>query len=75
LTAIAGFWGGGMIAVLVAKVVGAFTRCPAEPETGAPCNWFTFAFLGAIVGLVVMPVISIWLLRRGRIRARNIERG
>ena len=75
LTAIAGFWGGGMIAVLVAKVVGALTKCAAESETGAPCNWFTYAEFGAITGLIVLPAISIWLLRRGRGRARNTERG
>lgn len=75
LTAIAGFWGGGMIAVLIAKLVGALTKCAAEPETGAPCNWFTYAVFGAITGLIVLPSIAIWLLRRGRARARNIERG
>lgn len=75
LTAFSGFWAGAMIAVLVAKVVGALNKCAADPETGAPCNWFTYAVFGAIIGMVVLPSIAIWLLRRGRIRARNTERG
>jgi hypothetical protein len=70
----AGFAGGGMIAVLVAKMVGFFGRCPAEAETGAPCNWFTFAVFGAVIGAVVVPAISIWFFRRGRVRANN-DRG
>lgn len=71
----AGFAGGGMIAVLIAKAVGALTRCPTEAETGAPCNWFTYAVFGAISGAVLVPLVSIWFFRRGRSRARTIERG
>jgi hypothetical protein len=74
-TAIAGFAGGGMIAVLVAKIVGAATRCTSEAETGAPCNWFTYWFYGAVIGAVLLPVIAISMLRRGRRRANNSERG
>jgi hypothetical protein len=70
----AGFAGGGMIAVLVAKMVGFFGRCAPDAETGAPCNWFTFAVFGAVIGAVVVPSISIWFFRRGRVRANN-ERG
>ena len=70
-----GFAGGGMIAVLIAKIVGALSRCASEPETGAPCNWFTYAVFGALLGAVVVPLVSIWFFRRGRIRARHNERG
>jgi len=69
-----GFGGGGMIAVLVAKIIGGVMHCAADAETGAPCNWFTFAVRGAIVGAVLVPVISLWLFRRGRVRANN-DRG
>ena len=74
-TVVAGFAGGGMIAVLIAKIVGAMTKCPAEAETGAPCNWFTYWFFGAIAGAVLLPAISVLLLRRARRRANNSERG
>jgi hypothetical protein len=75
VTAIAGFVGGGMVAVLVAKIVGALSRCAADAETGAPCNWGTYWLRGALVGLVLLPSISIWLLRRGRRREQYTKRG
>jgi hypothetical protein len=70
---VAGFAGGGMIGVLIAKIIGAARRCPSEAETGAPCSWFTFAVFGAIAGAVVLPVIAISLLRRARMRTHNSE--
>jgi hypothetical protein len=73
-SAFVGFAGGGMIAVLIAKIVGALTRCSPEAETGAPCSWFTYAVFGALGGLVVVPIVSLWLFRRGRARA-NSDRG
>ena len=75
LTAISGLFAGGMIAVLVAKIVGGVRACPAELETGAPCNWFAYVVVGACIGLLAFPTTSILLLRRGRQRARNSERG
>ena len=84
LTVAAGFAGGGMISVLIAKVVGAATKCVSDAETGAPCNWFTYAVFGAIIGAVALPILSIWSLRRSRRRAalstnstnaENSERG
>jgi len=74
-TAVAGFAGGGMIAVLVAKIVGAITKCTANAETGAPCNWYTYWFYGAVAGTILLPAISITLLRRARRRTPNSERG
>lgn len=75
LTAVAGFAGGGMIAVLIAKIVGALTRCAADAESGAPCNWSTYWMRGALVGMILLPAISLWRLRRGRQRAQHSERG
>src|SRR5579885_3422562 len=71
ITAVAGLAGGGMIAVLIAKIVGALTRCSSDAETGAPCNWFTYAVFGAIAGFVLVPIISISLRRRARSRAEG----
>jgi hypothetical protein len=72
---VAGFAGGGMIAVLIAKIVGLATRCPSEAETGAPCNWLTYAVFGAIAGAIILPTLTISLLRRARRRMQNSERG
>ena len=72
-TVVAGFAGGGMIGVLIAKIVGAAQRCPTEAETGAPCNWFTFAVFGALIGAVLLPTIAISSVRRARRRTNNSE--
>ena len=74
-TVFAGFAGGGMIGVLIAKLVGFAQRCPSEAETGAPCSWFTFAVFGAIAGAVLLPTIAISSLRRARRRTQNSQRG
>jgi len=73
-SAFVGFAGGGMIAVLIAKIAGALSRCAPEAETGAPCNWYSWAVWGAISGLVIVPVVSVWLFRRGRVRANSDRR-
>jgi hypothetical protein len=70
-TAVAGFAGGGMIGVLIAKIFGAAQRCPTEAETGAPCNWFTFAVFGALIGGMLLPIIAISSVRRARRRMNN----
>jgi hypothetical protein len=75
VTAIGGFAGGGMIAVLVAKVVGALSRCAPDVETGAPCSWGTYWLRGALIGLVLLPSVALWRFRRGRQREQNPERG
>ncbi|HXT15425.1 MAG TPA: hypothetical protein VN706_07320 [Gemmatimonadaceae bacterium] len=66
-----GFAGGGMIAVLIAKIVGALARCRSDAETGAPCNWYAYMVFGMIIGTIVVPIVSIWFFRRGRARAAN----
>lgn len=66
LTAIIGLVGGGMIAVLVAKIVGAVQGCLPDKESGAPCNWDRYWTWGARIGLVTLPVMAIWRMRRKR---------
>lgn len=75
LTAVAGFAGGGMIAVLIAKIVGALTRCAVDAETGAPCNWGTYWLRGALIGMILLPALALWRFRRGRRAGSNSERG
>lgn len=64
-----------MIAVLIAKIVGAATKCSANADTGAPCYWDTYWKYGAIIGAVVVPTVAITLLRRSRRKFENSERG
>ncbi len=73
LSAVAGLAGGGMIAVLVAKIVGGITHCQASGETGAPCDWSTYWTWGARIGLVLVPTIVLWRMRKVRSASRHSQ--
>jgi hypothetical protein len=73
LTAIIGLVAGGMIAVLVAKAVGAARGCHPEATTGAPCDWAAYWTWGARIGLILVPTIVLWRMRRVRTASRNSE--
>ena len=73
LTAVAGLVAGGMIAVLIAKIVGAVTGCRADPDTGAPCDWSVYWTWGARIGLILVPTIVLWRMRKVRAASRNSE--
>ncbi len=63
VTAIAGLFSGGMMGVLVAKVVGGVRRC--EAPTGLPaCDWHVYAGIGMLIGLITLPVLALNRLRR-----------
>ena len=63
LMALPGFFGGGMVGALVAKIVGSFTGCP--PPEGVPaCDLGTYVAPGAVIGLVLLPSLVLWRLRR-----------
>jgi hypothetical protein len=73
LTAISGMMAFAMIAVLLAKGVGWARHCTPDVDTGAPCDWLTYALRGGIVGLVLVPTIVIWRMRRVRSAPRNSQ--
>ena len=63
-----GFWSGGMIGVLVGKVVGNVRRC--VPIEGTPaCDWYYFAAAGMILGAVTLPVLVLRRLSRKNMNA------
>ena len=65
VTTIGGFFSGGMIAVLLAKVAGWARGC--EPPQGLPaCDWHLFMLTGALIGMVTLPAGVIWRLRSKR---------
>jgi hypothetical protein len=67
MTTVAGFFSGGMIAVLVAKFVGSMQGC--KPPQGLPaCNWWVYAGIGAVVGALTLPVLALRRLSRPRPR-------
>ena len=64
-SAVAGFFGGGMIAVMVAKFVGSVRGC--QPPDGLPaCDWGHYAIVGMLAGVVLLPLLAISRLTRGR---------
>jgi len=60
-----GFFGGGMIGVLVAKVVGAVQDCP-PPKDFPACNTWEYLYVGALIGVVGLPSVALFLFRKGR---------
>ena len=65
VTTVAGFFSGGMIAVLVGKFVGSMQGC--RPPEGLPaCNWWVYAGIGAVLGAVTLPVVAVRRLSRPR---------
>ena len=69
-TTFIGFWSGGMMGVLVGKVVGNARRC--VPIEGTPaCDWYWFAAGGMILGATTLPVLALRRLRRREGAARS----
>jgi hypothetical protein len=65
VTTVAGFFSGGMIAVLIGKLVGYVQAC--KPPQGLPaCNWWVYAGIGAVVGALTLPVLALTRLSRSR---------
>jgi hypothetical protein len=65
VTTVAGFFGGGMIAVFIGKVVGSVGGC--RPPEGLPaCNWWVYAGIGAVVGALTLPVVVLIRLNQAR---------
>ena len=65
VTTVAGLFSGGMIAVMIGKLVGSVQGC--KPPEGLPaCNWWVYAGIGAVVGALTLPVLALRRLNRGR---------
>ena len=73
-TAFVGFWSGGMIGVFVNWAWAFLSRAPKCP--GIPtCDWGYWATRGALIGLVTLPAISLWRLRRRDAATNQSNRG
>ncbi|NUO63421.1 MAG: hypothetical protein HOQ11_12330 [Gemmatimonadaceae bacterium] len=71
LTFVVGFFGGGMIAVLLGKGVDMARRC--VPPEGLPMcgDWALFAFGGGLIGAIFLPTMVLMKLRRSSAATRN----
>ena len=74
LTAPIGFFGGGMIAVLFAKMYDAISNC-TPPKDVPACHWFEFLVPGALIGLIGLPAVALIRLRRGRASRPSSDNG
>ena len=63
-TSFIGFFGGAMTAVLLSKIASQYLN---EPQCeGIPtCNWVTWAARGGVLGMIILPSVSVWRLKRG----------
>ena len=60
--AIVGFFSGGMIAVLLSKLVAFLTRAPTCD--GIPtCNWYIYMFVGGVIGALTLSWLVVSALR------------
>ncbi len=70
----AGFFSGGMIGVMVAKIVGSFRGC--QPAEGLPaCDWHVYAGIGMLVGVITLPLLIVRRMRQKSEAERISERG
>ena len=66
-TAFAGFWSGGMVAVLIGRIVEGLRGSPSCD--GLPmCNWTVYAATGAPIGAISLPLLVLRRLRRRDVR-------
>ena len=59
-----GFFGGAMTAVLLDKFVSQYLHAP-QCEGIPTCTWVTWAARGGVLGMIILPTISVWRLKRG----------
>jgi hypothetical protein len=57
-----GFFGGGMMAVLVGKVVAGLRRAPACADVPL-CNWEQWVLVGGVAGGLVLSIMVLWRIR------------
>ena len=72
VTAIAGLFSGGMIGVMVAKIVGSARGCNPGPELPA-CDWHVYAGIGMLIGVLTLPVLALRRLRQSDSATRDSD--
>ena len=71
---ILGFFSGGMVAVLVGKMVAFLMRAPKC--SGVPlCEWPTWVGIGGLIGAITLPILVLSRLGRPAAPPTNSDRG
>ncbi|MBA2688154.1 MAG: hypothetical protein H0U64_08630 [Gemmatimonadaceae bacterium] len=74
VSVVAGFFSGGMIGVMIAKIVGSIRGC--QPAEGLPaCDWHVYAGAGMLVGVITLPLLIVRRMRSKTEAERISERG
>jgi len=71
MTIFVGFFGGGMITLLLARVYDVVTHC--SPAEGLPVcgNWAIYAGIGGLIGAILLPTVVFIKLSRADAAARD----
>ena len=71
LTIVVGFFGGGMIALLLVRIADLLRRC--TPAQGLPVcgHWAIYAGIGGAIGAVLLPTVVFIKLLRADAAARD----
>ena len=72
VTAMAGLFSGGMIGVMIAKIVGSIRGCNPGPELPA-CDWHVYAGIGMLIGVLTLPVLALRRLRQSDMATRDSD--
>lgn len=73
-TSFIGLFSGGMVAVLIGRIVEGLRGSPSCE--GLPiCNWHVYAAVGAVAGAVSLPLLALARLRRRDVRRDTNSRG
>ncbi len=61
--AVVGFFAGGMVGVLVSKIVAFFTKAPKCD--GIPtCDWYIYMFVGGLLAALTLPWLVVSAMRQ-----------
>lgn len=72
LLALPGFFGGGMITVLLLKFVSLARGC--KPLSDLPACNMELMFVGAVLGAILLPGVVVWRIRRALVAGEHSQR-
>ncbi len=71
MTIFVGFFGGGMITLLLARIWDAVTGCSAPDGLPVCGNWAMYAGIGGLIGAILLPTVVFIKLSRSDAAARD----